>query len=360
MSRSITLALGAILALQTLAQTSPARATHDSGSMATLRGFLGEPARYAIFQTVNVQYESLACDTFFVVDLSAKTWNERRWSGPKDAADNPDTPEASGAEGANLEDPAVLKAALARCLDGLGPELAGLTAYPIDTNATTGFYDAPNEWEEPELDDEGQPIVTDPRPESLRHLRASWKLISKSKTKLYTDHCSDERGEDGKLLPVTERCETYLRGQTGVWRLSIEDTRTGATWAGTTLSIEPTDLLQVLMGLEGGDEIEDVGAPDVALGSLGAYETRDHVFFFGSAHHEPALNGTYFPIAAFIPKKGAPGHTAAYASPRGCACEGSGAPFDLALALPIALALVTRAKRRAARHGDIDERGLRA
>lgn len=334
MSRSVILAVATLLfALPTLAPTPPARATHDSGSMAKLRGFLGEPARYAIFQTVNIQFESLACDTFFAVDLSAKTWNEFHWSGPKDAADSPDTTDTTEPESANHEDPAVMQAAITRCLEGLGPELARLSVHPIDGKAITGFYDAPNDWEEPELDDEGRPVVTDPRPESLRHLRASWKLISKSKTKLYTDHCSDERGDDGELLPVTERCETYLRGQTGVWRLSIEDTRTGATWAGTTLSIEPTDLLQVLMGAGDGDEIEDVGAPEVVLGSLGAYETQDHVIFFGSAHHEPTLNGTYLPVAAFIPKKGAPGHDAAYASPRGCACEGSGAP-------PIGLALI--------------------
>lgn len=348
MSRSITLALSATLTLLSLAPTPPARATHDAGSHARLRAFLGEPARYAVFQTVNIQFDSLACDTFFVVDLSAKTWNERPWSGPKDTADALDPTEAPEPDRANLEDPAVMNAAITRCKSGFGPEFATLSVHPIDTNATTGFYDAPNEWDEPELDDEGQPIVTDPRPESLRHLQASWKLISKSKTKLYTEHCSDERGDDGELLPVTERCGTSLRGQTGVWRLSIEDTRTGTTWIGTTLSIEPTDLLQVLMGQGDDDEPQDVGAPEVALGSLGAYETQDHIVFFGSAHHEPALNGTYFPIAAFIPKKGAPGHTAAYASPRGCACEGSGAP-PLALAFIVLGTLFFRRQRLATR-----------
>lgn len=348
MSRSLVLAIAPLLTLLTLAPTPPARATHDSGSHARLRAFLGEPARFAVFQTVNIHFDSLACDTFFVVDLSAKTWNERRYSGPKDAADSPDHAESPEPDRANLEDPAVMNAAITRCKGGFGPELAGLSVHPIDVNAMTGFYDAPNELDDPELDDEGQPIVTDPRPESLRHLKASWKLISKSKTKLYTDHCSDERGDDGKPLPVAERCGTYLRGQTGVWRLSIEDTRTGTTYIGTTLSIEPTDLLQVVMGQGDDDEPQDVGAPEVAFGSLGAYETQDHIVFFGSAHHEPTLNGTYFPIAAFIPKKGAPGHDAAYASPRGCACEGSGAP-PLGLACLVLGTLVFRRHRLATR-----------
>lgn len=338
MFKTTILALSATFGLAILG--ADARATHDTGSSATLRALVGQPARYAIFQYEAVQFTTMACDTFVAVDLAAKTWNERGWSGTKTEEGDVEL------EGDQTDDPKLLKAALERCLDGFGPEFARLEVFPIDQSRQTAFYDPPNPFGEPEVDEEGQPVPTDKRPANLRHLEATWELASKGPSRLYTEYCSDEVGEDGKPLPVQDRCESYLLGQQGTWRLVVKDTRTGATTYGTTLGVDPTQLLQVMMGLSGETEPDDVGLPIVELGSIGAYETADHVFLFGSAHHEPTLNGTYFPVAAFVPKR-PQGGQAAYASPRGCACEGSGGP-PIALAGLVLLVLWIRA--RPARH----------
>lgn len=322
MLKTVIMTLSATLGLAILG--ADARATFDTGSHATLRAFVGQPARYAVFQHRGVQFTTMACDTFVVVDLAARTWNERRWSGAKTEGEDVEL------EGEQAEDPKLLKAALERCLDGFGPEFGRLEVYPIDQSRQTAFYDPPNPFGEPEVDEEGEPVSADKRPATLRHLEVTWELASKGPSRLYTENCSDEVGEDGKPLPVQDRCESYLLGQQGTWRLVVKDTRTGATTYGTTLVVDPTQLLQVMMGVSGGSEPDDVGLPIVELGSIGAYETEDHVFLFGSAQHEVTLNGTYLPVAAFVAKR-PQGGEAAYASPRGCACEGGGGP-------PIALA----------------------
>ena len=136
-------------------------------------------------------------------------------------------------------------------------------------------------------------------------------------------------------------------GSMGTWRLVVKDQDTGARVAGTTLSVEPTELSQVLMGLSGDEEPEDVGLPTLELIRLQAFETEDHVFLFGSVAHEPTANGTYFPVAAVVPKR-AKGRDAAYASPRGCACEGGGgAPVGLAALVLGILGVRARRLRRA-------------
>lgn len=337
--RTPVMALLTVLCSCTLATV--ARATHDGGSAAVLRALVGEPARYAVFQHVNINVTTLACDSFVAVDLAQKTWNERVWSGKTD-----DTQE-DPYDGADADDPAVMKAAIGRCLGGFGRELNGLVVHPVSQDAFTTFLEHRG-WDEPELDDEGQPLTTDPRPASLRHLDVKWELTAKGPRKLYTDDCNDEVDDDGELPPLHERCMTYFHGRKGTWRLVVKDQDTGKRIAGTTLSVEPTELSQVLMGLSGDEEPDDVGLPTLELMSLQAFETEDHVFLFGTAAHEPTANGTYFPVAAFVPKR-ATGRESAYGSPRGCACEGGGgAPVGLAaLVLGILGARAHRLRRAA-------------
>lgn len=330
-----------ITALAALVPLAGARATSDTGSSATLRalvGHPGQPARYAIFQHIHVQLSTFDCNTFTVVDLSAKQWNERAWSGPASTLEEQQTE-------ADDSDPALIKAAVVKCLDGFGPELSKLEVQPLSSSDFVGIYENHPFAPPDETGALGDAPDADPRQARLKHLDFALELHAKGPSRIYTDHCSDERGDDGELLPEKERCELWFRGQSGTWRLRVKDRRTGAITIGTSRTVEPTDLLQVVMGLNLEGELEDVGVPTLDLMSLSAYETEHHILLFGSMAHAPTLNGTYIPVAAFVAKTPSP-QDPAYASPRGCACEGGGGP-PLVLGALVLFFLVTWARTRA-------------
>jgi MYXO-CTERM domain-containing protein len=324
---------------------SDAFATHDGGSSAILRALVGEPVRYAIFQHENLNFVTTDCRTFTVVDLGANTWREEPLAPPSDAPIGPSEEELDPA------DPTAWMKVIEGCVAAFGPAYKGLPMHAVGSTAFATFHQfTDTSGCEPDCENPPEGEGADPRPKHLRHLKAEWKRIEVGKSQTYAEYCGDGVDDDGRLLPEKERCEAFFRGKPATWQLSIRDTRAGTTFVGTSFTVEPTELGQVLMGLDFGgeasDEIQDVGAPIIALMHLQSFETKDHVFIFGSVAHEPTANGTYFPVAAIVPKRVADARPP-YASPRGCACEaGGGTPFGaLGGAALVLLFLAARARR---------------